>query len=338
VFATTVRLWAGRRAGRVRATRWPWRAGGRRLALLASLATVVLLAVVVVALLIRGNTPRTAPPGQAGQPSQLRQSSRIGGAGPVLTAQAVRARAAGWVLAQLSRAAIVSCDPVMCAGLQAHGFPAGNLDVLRPGVADPLDSEVTVATPALRSQFGSRLTSVYAPVVLASFGSGGTSIQVRAVAPDGAPAYLRALSADVAARTSFGRQLLGNTGVTAGPAARRQLERGQVDARLIEVIGTVAQTHRLRILSFGDAAPGASAGVPLRSVLLGTTTGRSPGISVLASVRSFLQGQQPPYLPAVTRIVHLQAGHDALSVQFAAPDPLGLLATGSSLVTIPSGG
>jgi hypothetical protein len=224
----------------------------------------------------------------------------------------------------------------MCAELQHRGFPAGNLDVLRPGTSDPLDSEVTVATGVLRSQFGGRLTSVYAPTVLASFGSGSVGIQVRAVAPDGAPAYLRELSSDIAARKSFGAQLVGNSHIVAGPVARRQLLRGQVDARLIVVIGTLAGAHPLHIVSFGGAAPGASAGVPLSAALLEPASGGSPGTTVLASVRSFLEGQQPPYLPAAARIVHLQAGRYALNVQFAVPDPLGLLTTGHSLV--PSGG
>lgn len=341
VVAATIRLWLGRRAGRLRLKGGSRRPKGRRptrLAGLAGLVVAVLLAALVVVLLTRGNTPRTTPPGQAGQPSPSGQPGRGGRAGPVRSAQAVRAQAAGWILAQVSRATIVSCDPVMCAALQARGFPAANLDVLRPGSADPLDSEVTVATGVLRSQFGSRLTSVYAPQAVASFGSGSASIQVREVAPAGGAAYLHELSADVSARKSFGRQLLRNPDVTAGPAARQELSQGWIDARLIAVIGTVAKAHRLRILSFGDAGPGASAGVPLRSVLLEATTGRSSGTSVLASVRSFLEGQQPPYLPAVARIVRLQAGHYALNVQYAVPDPLGLLGTGHSLATIPSGG
>ncbi len=302
------------------------------------LGAVVVLAAVVGLILARHRTPHSAPPAQGSQSSQAAGTSQGAGAAPVLTAQAVRAQAAGWILAQVSRATIVSCDPVMCAELQGRGFPASNLDVLRPGTSDPLDSEVTVATGVLRSQFGSRLTSVYAPVALASFGSGSASIQVRAVAPDGGPAYLRQLSADVAARKSFGRQLLRNPGVVVSPAASRHLEQGQVDARLIAVIGTEAKVHRLHILSFGDGAPGASAGVPLRSVTISSTTGGSSGTSVLVSVRSFLEGQRPPYLPAVARIVRLQAGQHALNVQFAVPDPLGLLGTGHSLVTIPSGG
>jgi hypothetical protein len=59
-------------------------------------------------------------------------------------------------------------------------------------------------------EFGARLSSVYAPVVLATFGTGSTQTAVRVVAADGAAAYLRSLRTDVAARASAGQQLLQN--------------------------------------------------------------------------------------------------------------------------------
>ena len=58
--------------------------------------------------------------------------------------------------------------------------------MLKPGRTNPLDSTVIVATPILRSQIGSRLTSVYAPGLLARFGSGSRQIQVRSIALHGA--------------------------------------------------------------------------------------------------------------------------------------------------------
>src|SRR6266700_3952608 len=112
-----------------------------------------------------------------------------------LRAAAVRRDAAAWVAAQGSRAAIVACDPVRRAALQAHGFPAGSLLILGSSAADPLGSAVVVATAAVRSQLGSRLTSEYAPDTLASFGSGTARVEVMVTAADGAAAYQRALTA-----------------------------------------------------------------------------------------------------------------------------------------------
>ena len=77
-----------------------------------------------------------------------------------------RGRAAAGVARQRSGDAIVSCDPAMCAALRPHGIPPGNLLVLRPSSADPLGSDLVMATPAVRNQFGARLASVYAPVII----------------------------------------------------------------------------------------------------------------------------------------------------------------------------
>jgi hypothetical protein len=306
------------RASEPLAPRWRWFR-------LVTLGLVVALAAVAGVALARDNAKTPAP--RSGSTSN-----------PVLTAQAARTQAADWIAAQVSKNAIVSCDPVMCSALQAHGFPGSNLDQLGPSAPDPLDSSLIVATNVLRSQFGTRLTSVYAPVVLASFGTGTAAVQVRAVAPDGAPAYLAQLSSDFAARKSYGRQLLHNSNVIASAAAKRELGLGQVDSRLISVIGTMAQKHSFEIVSFGGAAAGESAQVPLRSAILASRTSGSTAASVLESLRSFLIGQQPPYLPATTQIVRLPSGQNELSIRFAAPYPLGLLGTSRSVVKIPAAG
>jgi len=80
-----------------------------------------------------------------------------------------RLAAAKWVATQVSTSEIVSCDLEMCGEVQDSGFPAGQLMVLAPTAPDPLGSEVVIATPAIQSQFGIRLATVYAPQVLASF-------------------------------------------------------------------------------------------------------------------------------------------------------------------------
>jgi hypothetical protein len=343
LLATTISLWVKRHTRRSRATPPPTRTGqppagsapqgqrGSELVprwgwfRLVALGLVVALAAVAGVVLARGNTKTPAPRSSATS-------------NPVLTAQAARTQAAGWVAGQVSKNAIVSCDPVMCSALQSHGFPGSNLDQLGPSAPDPLDSNLIVATNVLRSQFGTRLTSVYAPVVLASFGTGSAEVQVRAVAPDGAPAYLAQLSSDFAARKSFGRTLLRNSNLVASAAAKRELELGQVDSRLISVIGTLGESHSFAIVSFGGATTGESAQVPLRSAILASRTSGSTAASALESLRSFLIAQQPPYLPASMQIVRLPTGQKELSVRFAAPYPLGLLGSSRSVVKIPAAG
>ncbi len=183
-------------------------------------------------------------------------------------AAAVRAEAAAWVARQVSSDAIVACDPAMCAVLQSHGVAAGNLLVLRPEASDPLGSDVVAATAAVRSQFGARLADVYAPAVIASFGSGQLRIDVRAVAPDGAAAYQTALAADLVARRNAGSQLLRNPQLTVSAPARDDLASGDVDPRLLITLAALAATGPVQVTAFGDGGPGASAGPPMRSAEL----------------------------------------------------------------------
>jgi len=235
--------------------------------------------------------------------------------------------AAAWVAGQVSRSAVVSCDPAMCSELETHGVPAGDLLMLGPGSSradGPLGSDVVVATGAVRSEFGSRLAGVYAPVVLAAFGSGGARVEIRAVAPGGAAAYRDALAADLAARRQAGAQLLRNPDISASASARGPLSDGAVDSRLLVTLAVLAGlrlTHQIRIISFGGPDPGASAGVPLRSAEIA-----GPASQALLA---FLRVQQAPYLAAVIRAIRLDGGQPAVRIGFASPSPLGLLATAS---------
>ena len=146
-----LRLPAGRRrsfsltyrgGGRIgAAARWGWRGW------LAPAAAAVLVVVVVVG-------------------SEALSRGLYGGSVPARAQQGaatVRDEAAAWVATQVSRAAVVSCDPVMCQALEKHGIPARGLHELQPGAPAPLRSDVIVATAAIRAEFGAGLTSVYAP-------------------------------------------------------------------------------------------------------------------------------------------------------------------------------
>ena len=243
-------------------------------------------------------------------------------------AAAVRTQAAAWVARQVSRDAIVACDPAMCSALLAQGITSGNLLELGPATPDPLGSDVVVATAAVRSQFGGRLASVYAPGILASFGSGSLRIDVRAVAPDGAAAYQAALAGDLAARRVVGRELLGNPQLRVSPAARAALRAGQVNPRLLTTLAVLAATSPastgpVRVSAFGDSGPGASAGMPLRSAQI--TVPSRAGLGRLRAMIAFVRAQRPPYLPARALITPGAGGSPVLSIGFSAPSPAGLL-------------
>ena len=153
----------------------------------------------------------------------------------------------------------------MCQALEARGVSAASLLELGPGEADPLRSSIIVVTAAVRGLIGPRLSSAYAPAAIASFGSGSRQISVRVVAPRGAAAYISALRTDMLARIASGTQLLDNRRIIVSATARRQLAHGQADSRLLVVIAGLAARWPVSVAAFGDLAPGASPGVPLRS-------------------------------------------------------------------------
>jgi hypothetical protein len=235
-------------------------------------------------------------------------------------AEVTRGQAATWVAHQVSSGAVVSCDLTMCQTLRAHGVPVGDLLVLGPKARDLLNSQVIVSTAAIRNLFGGRLGAAYAPTVLASFGSGKNRIDVRVIASDGAAAYLTALRSDLQERKSGGEALAANSRIRLTPTARRQMDAGQVDARLLLTITSLAVVHPLDILAFGDLAPGASPDVPLRSVTLAGNG--TPAI--MRAMLDTLRSQRGTF-----RAAHIETtrrgGQSVLVITFAAPVPLGLI-------------
>jgi hypothetical protein len=307
VMMTTLHLWFERRGVRIR------RRGlvGLSVLLICGLGAA-LAAVLIVS---PGATSASVRPAPSAKPSRQPDPA-------ALRAEAVlRGQAAAWVAQQVSPAAIVSCDPAMCSALQADGVPSSQLLVLVLADADPLGSEVVVATSAVRSQFGARLISVYAPEVIASFGSGTGRIDIRAIAPDGSAAFESAEPADSAARITAGRQLLQNKRITASGTARAALNAGDVDPRLLVTLAGLAAEQQVSILSFDDPSPGA-AGVPLRGAGLAVTT-RAKQRMLL----SFLRAQQGPYLPAKIQAVSTTSAHGGrftIEINYDAPGPLGM--------------
>jgi hypothetical protein len=252
-------------------------------------------------------------------------------------ATATRDRAAAWIARWVAGDAIISCDPLMCAALQADGLPAARILVITPSSSDPLGSDVVAASAAIRSRFGRRLAAVYAPAVLASFGSGTARIDVRVMAPNGSAAYRRGLRADLAARRLAGAALLGDRRVSASPGAARELAAGRVDSRLLITLAALLHSNRVTIVSFCGAGPRAGVGIPMLcaditagSVRAGAGLPRSgparaAAYRALAKMVAFLRAQRSPLLAARIRELTLASGLTIVRIDFAAPSPLGLL-------------
>src|ERR1700722_20411433 len=206
----------------------------------------------------------------------------------------------------------------MCNEAQASHFPAGQLKVLLPSAPDPLGSEVVIATPVIQSQFGARLASVYAPLVLASFGSGAEEVEVRYIPPEGTATFNAGLAKDLQDRIGAGQQLLANNHVSADPAAHRELVAGQVDPRLLITLSALASKMPLHLVAFEDSSPGASPAVPLRGAEISAGT-----LADLSALHAFLI-QQTIYAPAQDAIVRSANGKSVLVVRYDAPSPMDL--------------
>ena len=189
---------------------------------------------------------------------------------------------------------------------------------------------MVVETAVVRNMFQGRLATVYAPAVLARFGSGKAMIEIRVTAANGSAArYEQQLRADERARLVAGRELLGNSNIATLTAAARALAAGKVDSRILQLLAPLARMGKLTILGFGGGAPGSSPGMPLLSVDLtagNPGSGSSPAPASLARILAFLGAQRQPLQPVRFREVTARNGLTFIRIDYAAPSPLTVFA------------
>jgi predicted Ser/Thr protein kinase len=237
---------------------------------------------------------------------------------------AARKQAVTWILGQVSRAAVVSCDPQVCAELVSAGFPSANLLTLGPTSNDPLGSDLVVATGPIRAQYGSRLASVYAPATIASFGSETARIDIRLVYPGGAARYGAVQRTALHARKAADAQLLANSHIEASATARAQLLSGDVDPRLPQLLAIMAESHSVRIVDFINQSPGGGPASLLRSVDLAAVDSAAhlTRAAYLGWMQAFIDAQRAQYRPASVQQVTLHTGQTVLRIGYGAPSPL----------------
>jgi hypothetical protein len=306
-----MRLWAQRRGRRWRAT------------VVAALVLVVAAAGVTAGTVWMTSRHRaTASPSSSTSPTAAHSPPTATGA--VSAAASVRQAAASWVTKQVNRAAIVACDPAMCSLLHNSGFPAANLVPVLPSTTDPLGADLVMATAVVRNQFGRHLTSVYAPLAIARFGTGNRRIDVRQVLPAGASGAHARLAAKLREARRSGRELLANSRIKVSGQARTVLSLGHVDERLMATLAVLATEEPIDVLGFGDANPGAGAWVPLRSAdLIAADPDQGRNIRAYRHVLlSFLRAQRVALYRATSiTVLTTQSGHRVIRIAFAAPSP-----------------
>jgi hypothetical protein len=181
-----------------------------------------------------------------------------------------------------------------------------------------------VATAAIRAQYGARLASVYAPAIVATFGSGNARIDIRLVFPGGTAKYRTVQRPALRARRAADAQLLANSHVTLSAAARAQLLSGEIDPRLTLLIAAMADAHPVHIVDFVDQSPGGGPASLLRSVDFATADAASHlrrGV-YLGWMRGFADVQRAEYRPAWVEQVTLPTGQAVLRIGYGAPSPL----------------
>ncbi len=303
VAGTTVRLWM------VRHHLISERPASRRRRLVVVLSAIAAMAVGAgLTLAFTGVNQSAGAAARSGDPAP--------GKSVLQQATANRHQAAVWVATQVSRSEIVSCDPEMCGDVESSGFPAGSLMVLPSTAPDPMGSELVIATPAIQSQFGTRLASVYAPQVIASFGSGPEQVVVRSIAPDGAAAFDAQLATYRQDRITAGKLLLTKKNIHPSAAARAELIAGQVDPRLLVALSPLADKMSLHLIAFYDSSPGEGSAVPLRGAEISAS-----GSAGLSAILAFLSAQQGIYAPAKESVANAD-GQQVVTVWFYAPGPL----------------
>jgi len=326
VIATTLRLWLRRRVLRVPDHR---RVSGLRMAV-AGLAVAVVAAVVaggVVALGARAAPVRHLSRHPAIQPARhpVRQTTQPPSPAEVQASGNMQS-AAAWIADNVSTRTVVGCDPVTCADLAAEGFRTDarvtGQDVLSQQVADqpaglPGGMTLIVATPFVRANYGAQVAAS-APVMLASFGSGQISVQVREVVPGGTAAYEREARNALDARRKAGRSLAQGRRVFVHGAARLALVSGRVDPRLIAELRTIARRYPVYLARFGGGSL-AGLSVPLRIAEIGGFTTRHG--TDLTAIMKLLRSQPAPDRPRLT-ITKQRSGARMLKIEVLAPTPL----------------
>ncbi len=233
--------------------------------------------------------------------------------------------AAGWIAANVIPRTVVGCDPSTCTDLAAAGFGTGARLAGQPVLTQQSvngaagSTTLVVATPAVRAKYGAQVAAS-APLIIASFGSGSTAVQVRQFVPGGAASYQHDTRLALAARRTAGRSLAADRRVFVYGTARRALTSGLVDPRLIAALRVIARRYAVHLVSFGAAAPPAARPAPLRMAEIGRFTTRYHG-SDLRAILKLLRSQPAPDRPQLT-IASGPGGAKVLKIELLAPTPL----------------
>ena len=248
--------------------------------------------------------------------------------GAAATAAADPDRALAWVQHEVGDAPLIVDDEVWTAAGDPGGLPhsAKNRVIRYREVSRVV---TTGATVLIVGQAPSRIAGTASPVNPATQAAWNRSVrlaafgqtQIRLVVPELAT-YVEQVVADRRDRRAAAAEVADAPGLTPAPAAAETLASGEVDARLLTVLTSLAGAHQVTLAAVpavaGDSAPyslGRQAritafdGVPVAT-----------GTPAAQLLRQWLTAQLPPYQPLIS------VTGNGLTLRYPAPSPLGLLA------------
>ncbi|SMH40363.1 hypothetical protein SAMN06295885_1778 [Rathayibacter oskolensis] len=234
--------------------------------------------------------------------------------------------AVAWIASSLDPASVLVVEDGLVDQVSEAGFPADTIIPESTLAAAAPDSawraaDYLLVTPGLTdSASGEVETALANSQPVAAFGSGDSSIEVRRVLDQGTEAAAASAAVLTAARASAGGQLAGNPALTTTPAARALLEAGQVDARLLLLLGQQLAAAPLSVTDF-PAGANETEGVRHRLLLSGYNGASVPADAVATTeATAWLGSQTGDFVP--TSVESTSAG---LLVTFDLDEPSGLL-------------
>jgi hypothetical protein len=222
---------------------------------------------------------------------------------------------AAWAATELGPDAVLRADPLDRAELLAGGVAGERLrDLNDPPRGDELVMVTDRPTNGVPTPVVPHCPAI-ATLASVPRGAGGSPT---AVCP-ARPVEPAAAAAEQAGRARFGSALARNPSLELQPAAAAALEAGIVDPRVVLMLADLAGPRRLAIADF-PVAPFEPPYALRRRVLLTAVDDVSASADAQPLVRSWLSGQQPPFVPS-----SIEPEGPALLIAYPAPTPAGLL-------------
>ncbi|WP_049830292.1 glycosyltransferase family 39 protein [Arthrobacter sp. RIT-PI-e] len=238
-----------------------------------------------------------------------------------------------WVEENVARSDRLIVDDSMWVDLVSSGFDRDNViwyykldtdsDVMEASPNGWRDSDYIITTDSMRTfpeQFPQVDQALSNSEVVASFGTGPQTVDVRRIHPGGLEEQNGLRAEQDAQRADIGGDLTRNPALDLSAEARAQLAAGQVDARIVVALGLRASMDSSITASF--PARDGEDGSLRRQVLLSATDGTDLGEDTTraAAVRSWFENLQPVLAPA-----SVQETDDGVLVTFPLDQPAALL-------------